>query len=146
MGLNLKSRDYTMFAKSKPWGYKPDDVEAAIREHRNTIGLLNDKVIEQKQIIINQQDKIKKLQEELRRMHLEMSSLELPAVDQAVEDMVLGNFAKYNEVTQITHAQNEEDNKEFQEHGPEIVGNYSSNNSSNDHSNKDSEDEFIIVT
>lgn len=144
MGVNLKPKDFTMFNKSRPWGYKPDEVEDLINELKNTIRLLNDKVIEQKQLVLSQQQKIERLQEELRKMHIEMSSLELPETSQAVEDMVLQNFAAYNSTGQHTNYEEVEALPQ-----PKIIGNEadSSDESNNQEGqNKKANTGFTIIT
>lgn len=144
---NLKPKDFTMFAKSRPWGYKPDDVENTINEYKITITKLNDKIRNQSQTLFAQQNEIERLQTELRRMHMEMSSLELPETDQAVEDMVLSNFAKYNEPHGINDQSEDFDHEDEEiRHGDSVVHvDHHEEGQTNDHRNKGSKGTFTIL-
>lgn len=92
----LRSSEFTQFPKSKPWGYHPQEVEKRVLEYEKTIAELTEKYLEKEQIIMSLKSKIDKLQDELREMHLEMSSLELPEAEEAVERCVLDEFRNYN--------------------------------------------------
>jgi hypothetical protein len=91
----MKPNDFTKFRLSKPYGYHPPDVEKAIEQYEEMIGKLNDKLSEKIQLCSKYQERINKLEEELRAMHIEMSSLELPDTEEMVESVVLGDFRNY---------------------------------------------------
>ncbi len=91
-----KFEKYTMFPKSKPWGYHPEAVEKKISEYEAALGMVNNKLAEQVQVNTSLLAKIEKLENELREMHFQMSSLELPEVEEAVGHMVLDEFRHFN--------------------------------------------------
>ena len=92
----MSAENFNMFQKTKPWGYHPVQVENAIRQYDKTIADLNNKIIEDRQTKSSLIKKIENLQEELREMHIQMSSLELPDATEATEHMVLDDFKNYN--------------------------------------------------
>lgn len=94
--MKMRSDDYTQFPKSKPWGYYPPAVEERIGQYENTIREMNDKYLEERQKSLALMQKIEHLQDELREMHLQMHSLELPEASEAVEHFVLDDFKNYN--------------------------------------------------
>lgn len=91
----MKQNEYTMFKISKPWGYYPPDVEKSINNYEDVIGQLNSKLEEKVQQCTRLQDRINKLENELREMHIEMSSMELPDTEELVESVVLQDFRNY---------------------------------------------------
>lgn len=94
--MKMRPEDYTQFRKSKPWGYYPPAVEEKIKQYEDTIRNLTDKCLEEQQARMSLEERIEKLQDELRDMHLQMSSLELPDASEAVEHFVLDDFKNYN--------------------------------------------------
>jgi len=90
------SGDYTMFKISKPWGYYPPEVEARIQEYESALMKTNAAIASLQQSVNQKDEQIKQLQGELRKMHIEMSSLELPEADDLVERSVLEDFKGYN--------------------------------------------------
>lgn len=92
----MRDNEYTMFKKSKPWGYYPPDVEKKIDQYEAALSQVNQKYLEQVQINNLKNQKISALEGELRDMHIQMSSLELPEPDEMVEHYVLDNFKNYN--------------------------------------------------
>lgn len=101
--MKLNPKNYTQFRLCKPWGYYPPEVEEKIHEYEHTIKTLSEKYLEQKQFNLNLKQKIERLQDELKDMHFQMSSLELPEPVEAVEHFVLDDFRSYNSIEQ--HAQ-----------------------------------------
>ena len=93
---NLNPNDFTMFPKSQPWGYEPLSVEKRISQYENAIGEVNKRFLEEQQINAQLNQRIEKLQDELKNMHIQLSSLELPDVEEAIEHMVLNDFQNYN--------------------------------------------------
>lgn len=91
-----KFEKYMMFPKTKPWGYHPEAVESKIREYEEALRNVNDKYQEQCNVIATMKSQITRLQEEIKDMHFQMASLELPEAEEAVEDMVLNQFKNYN--------------------------------------------------
>lgn len=91
----MKINDYTMFQISKPWGYYPPDVEKMIKQYEETIEKLNNKLAQKIHQLANANQRNEKLEEELRALHLELSSLELPDTDEVVEGLVLNDFKNY---------------------------------------------------
>lgn len=89
-----------MFSKSRPWGYHPKEVESKIDEYKETLGKLNDKYAAEKQIVLNLDARVERLESELRQRHLEMSALELPNADEVVGSLVLNDFKNYNSKSQ----------------------------------------------
>lgn len=98
MKSNIKPSQYTMFPKSKPWGYHPVYVEERIKEYETALMQVNNKNIELSQVISRLEETIKRLQDELRDMHLQMANLELPDIDEVVQQSVLNDFKNYNNV------------------------------------------------
>lgn len=94
--MRMKPSDYTQFKKCQPWGYYPPDVEKRIQQYEDTIQKLTSGFTDQRRIILELTQKIERLQDELREMHLQMSSLELPDASEAVEHFVLDDFRNYN--------------------------------------------------
>ena len=88
--------EYTMFPKSKPYGYHPPSVEKQIKQYEAALSQVNAKLIESRNIIMQQKEKISRLQDELREMHIQMSNLELPDVEDVVSHCVLDDFKNYN--------------------------------------------------
>lgn len=141
--MKMKPSDYTQFRKCQPWGYYPPDVEKRIEQYEETIQKLTDKFTGLKQEKSELIQKIERLQDELREMHLQMSSLELPDTSEAIEHYVLDDFRNYN-------------NPEFEDiPAPPIVGdninqrktkiNNTYNNSNNNSSDDDDNCPFIIL-
>lgn len=118
--MGLKPDNYTQFRISKPWGYYPPEVEEMIKQYEETIGALTDKYEESQQECLRLSSTIEGLQNELRRMHLEMTSLELPDATETVEHYVLDEFKSYNSGSN---------------------NNNNNNNSHNNYNQKTSEDE-----
>lgn len=107
---NIDSREFNKFKKSKPWGYHPPDVDEAINEYEKTLSQLNSvisskdneivklrtdkdqlvKEFDEKESELN--DEIIYLKNELRDMHLQMASIELPDVSQDAGDAILKSF------------------------------------------------------
>lgn len=112
MGMN--PNEYHMFRKSQPFGYYPPDVESKIHEYEVALKEINDKYVQEVQNNNILKDKISRLQDELREMHIQMSSLELPDTDEITQGYVLNTFKQYNEVPQQPsrkinlHSKNEE--------------------------------------
>lgn len=104
--MGMRRNDFTMFPLSKPWGYYPVAVEEAIAKYENTIREVTDKNIEVRQENLGLKQKIEKLQEELKQMHFQMSSLELPEADEAIENYILDDFKKYNSNAQDNNENN----------------------------------------
>ena len=92
----MKRNQYTMFRCSQPWGYYPPEVEERISKYEVALKAVNDKYCEQRRLCMEYKARIEQLQDELRRMHLEMSSLELPETDEAISHFVLDDFKNYN--------------------------------------------------
>lgn len=111
MGKNsIDSREFNKFKKSKPWGYHPPDVDEAIDEYENALSQLNgvisskdseivklrtekdqmEKEFDEKESSLNEE--IVYLKNELRDMHLQMASIELPDVSQDAGDAILKSF------------------------------------------------------
>lgn len=149
-----KFEKFTMFPKSKPWGYHPEAVEKKINEYEVALGMVNNKLAEQVQVNTSLLAKIEKLENELREMHFQMSSLELPEVEEAVGHMVLDEFRHFNHddpdepTPKPSHAgifkkkQNVQQNND-QSDGLNIVGNESE--SASDHSYEDDDNKFTIL-
>ena len=94
--MKLNPESFTQFRPSKPWGYYPPDVEEKIAQYENIISALNGK-FEEKQLECSKFGQtINRLQDELREMHLQLSSLELPDSTEIVESVVLNDFKNYN--------------------------------------------------
>ena len=91
----MKPSNFTRFSISKPWGYYPPEVEEVIEKYEETIGQLNAKLTEKIRQNAKLKDRIVKLEDELRAMHIEMSSLELPDTEEIVESVVLNDFRNY---------------------------------------------------
>lgn len=87
---------YTMFTKTKPWGYDPEEVEAEVNRLLELLTNLNNKIDQLKQVCNSKDVTIERLEEELKEMHFQMSSLELPDAEEAVEHFVLDEFKNYN--------------------------------------------------
>lgn len=98
----MKTNEFTMFRLSKPYGYHPPAVEERIKQYETALREMNDKYQEARHIMTSQQQKIERLQEELREMHLEMSNLELPEVEACIEHYVLDDFKNYNAINNDT--------------------------------------------
>ena len=111
MGKNsIDSREFNKFKKSKPWGYHPPDVDKAIDEYEQALSQLNsvisskdneivkirtekdqmEKEFDEKESSLNEE--IVYLKNELRDMHLQMASIELPDVSQDAGDAILKSF------------------------------------------------------
>lgn len=93
---NLDPKQYTKFTKSSPWGYKADEVEEKIAEYEDALRGLTDRVRSYEAIISEKDATITRYEDELRSMHLQMSSLELPNVEEVIETHVLDGFKAYN--------------------------------------------------
>lgn len=106
-----KPQDFTMFHKSRPWGYHPEEVEAKIIEYENALKDLNNKYMEQKQISLSLEQRVIQLQNELKDMHFQMSSLELPEPEAAVEHFVLDEFKHYNHTEEFVNNNNNDNDK-----------------------------------
>ena len=131
----MKTNEYTMFRLSKPWGYYPPAVEEKIKQYEEALRNMNDKNQELTQVILSQQQNIEKLQEELREMHLEMSNLELPEIDDMIEHCVLDDFKNYlNEIPK-----NNTDNNS-------INFDYNQSQNTQENSINDEDIEFQIIT
>lgn len=92
----MRMDDFTMFKKSKPFGYFPPDVEEKILEYEKTISQLTDKIHDVNVEKGELQQAISSLQNELRAMHIQMSHTELPDASDAVTHMVFDRFRKFN--------------------------------------------------
>lgn len=88
--------EFTMFKLSKPWGYYPPEVEDKIRQYERALKDINEKYQEERRTVNALTKRMESLQEELRDMHMQMSSLELPPVEEAIEHYVLEDFSQYN--------------------------------------------------
>ena len=93
--MSLRQNKYTKFKLSKPWGYFPPDVDKAIDTYESTLGKINSALAEQVQLNTRLKERIKKLEDELRAMHIEMSSIELPDTEELTESVVLQEFRNY---------------------------------------------------
>lgn len=91
----VKPGDHKRFKRSKPWGYLPTEVDKAMDQYENTIAQLNNKLMDVMQALAQYKDRCKSLEDELRAMHIEMSSLELPDTEEVVESVVLNDFRAY---------------------------------------------------
>ena len=137
----MRPEDYTMFKKSQPWGYHPILVEKQIQKYDEAINAITEKYLNARRTCLKMGDRIEQLQNELRDMHLQMSSLELPEASEAVEHFVLDDFKQYNtnnnddSIPSPNIITNENDSNNY--HG----NNYGNNNSNND----DGEDDFVII-
>lgn len=91
----MRQSDYNKFKLSKPWGYFPPDVDRAIDEYESALGKLNARMSES--MMENQRLKgiITRLEDELRALHVEMSSIELPDTEEIQETVVLQEFRQY---------------------------------------------------
>lgn len=132
--MKTRPNDYTMFRKSKPWGYNPPDVESKIDEYEKALRETNQALTEERRKNSLKDQEIMRLQEELRSMHIQMSSLELPDADDYVERMVLEEFKEYNN----TH--NEGSKKEPKQKKKNLKINKKTNGY------KDNGDDFVIVS
>lgn len=94
--MKLNPESYTQFRPSKPWGYYPPEVEEKIEQYENMISAVNAKFEEKQLRCLKLEQTICMLQEELREMHLQLSSLELPDSTEIVESVVLNDFKNYN--------------------------------------------------
>jgi TolA-binding protein len=83
------------FQKSKPWGYFPEEVDKRILQYEEMLRRMNDKLAERNHVEIILKKENERLKEELRKMHLQMSSLELPETDDVVAQAVLTEFKNY---------------------------------------------------
>lgn len=92
----MNSDDFTQFPKSTPWGYYPLAVEEKINQYETIIKELNDRLLEKRQDVLLLNQKIETLQNELREMHLQMASMELPDTTEVIENQVLNEFKNYN--------------------------------------------------
>ena len=106
--MSMKPNQYTKFKLSQPWGYFPPDVDKTIDEYEKIIGQLNQKLAEQMQRNTRLQDRIKSLEGELRAMHIEMSSIELPDSEETAETVVLQEFKDFHNGTTPPHFESEE--------------------------------------
>ena len=133
---SMKPENYTMFTKSSPWGYHPQQVENQIKEYEKVTNTLYEKYTLLRQTNYKMAAKIEQLQNELRDMHLQMSSLELPEASEAVEHFVLDDFKKYNS-----------NNNNDDIPSPNIIQNdgVKSRNVKNEY-NSNNDDEFEIIT
>jgi uncharacterized coiled-coil protein SlyX len=95
MGRRLRARDFKTFQISKPWGYYPPDVDKTIREYESTISKLNAGIVAERQKSDGLKSRLKRAQDELKDMHLQMSSIEISDSDDAVQDDVLRSFKEY---------------------------------------------------
>lgn len=138
--VKMRPGDYTQFRKSKPWGYYPPAVEEKVKQYESTIEALTEKLIHKNHLVSNLKQNIEQLQDELREMHLQMSSLELPEASEAVEHFVLDDFKNYNsgkfdDVEEPTIVGNQYNESEFS----------NSLEESKDSAQNGEEPEFIIV-
>ena len=92
----MRPEDYTMFTKSKPWGYHPILVEQQIAEYDKAINAITEKYLNARNTCLKLGERIEQLENELRDMHIQMSSLELPETSEVVEHYVLDDFKNYN--------------------------------------------------
>ena len=149
----MRQNKYTMFKLSEPWGYYPPDVEKRISQYEAALKDLNSKYAEQKQVSLSYEEKINKLESELRSMHLQMSSLELPEAEEAVSSFVLDDFKhyhdpSYNEMPEPPIIQNNVDNEIKIKNSKHKIDNLldmglSSNNPTDN--NDDDDDGFTIL-
>lgn len=93
--MSMKPNQWIKFKLSKPWGYYPPDVDKTIDQYEATLGKLNQTLAEQVQLSMRLKERIKTLEDELRAMHIEMSSIELPDADELAESVVLQDFRNY---------------------------------------------------
>jgi len=91
----LRPENYTMFPKSQPWGYEPEAVEKKIGQYENALSELNNRHNDDLQIIAQQEQRIDKLEHELKNLHFQLSSLELPDVEEPIEKMVIDEFKEF---------------------------------------------------
>ena len=92
----MRPEDYTMFTKSKPWGYHPILVEQQIAEYDKAMNAITEKYLNARNTCLKLGERIEQLENELRDMHIQMSSLELPETSEVVEHYVLDDFKNYN--------------------------------------------------
>lgn len=92
----MQKNKYIMFKCSKPFGYYPPDVEQRIREYEHVLDEMNKRLSDLTRACSAKDQRIEKLQDELRAMHLQMASLELPEADEAIEHYILEDFKNYN--------------------------------------------------
>lgn len=92
----IKKKQYNMFRKSKPIGYDFESVEAAIAKYEESLKQVNENYASQLQINNQLKQRINRLQDELKEMHIQMSCLEMPDVEEVVENYVLDDFKRYN--------------------------------------------------
>ena len=92
----LNSKDYNNFPKSKPFGYYPPAVDEAIVKYEASLSkaIARIRELENEKIQVVQENQ--HLQSELKSMHLQMASLELPEVSDAVTSFVLDEFKQSN--------------------------------------------------
>lgn len=143
--MRMRPEDFTQFRKSKPWGYYPPAVEEKIAQYEETIRNMSEKFLEQRQLNLNLKQKVEQLQDELREMHLQMSSLELPEAVEAVEHFVLDDFKNYNSGN---HDDIEEpiivgDENEYKESEENFT--YGENQINDENGDDDEDTPFIIV-
>jgi len=91
----LNPDDFSMFQKVKPWGYHPVQVENKINQYENALSELNNRHNDDLQIIAQKDQRIEKLERELKNLHLQLSSLELPDVEEPIEKMVIDEFKEF---------------------------------------------------
>ena len=94
--MGMKPNQWIKFKLSKPYGYYPPDVDKTIDQYEATLGKLNQTLAEQVQLSIRLKERIKTLEDELRAMHIEMSSIELQDADELAESVVLQDFRNGN--------------------------------------------------
>ena len=87
---------FTMFRKSKPYGYNPADVEKKIGEYEDILRQINTKYAEKVQENNQLREKIERLENSLKEMHMEMANLEMPDTNEIVEKYVMNEFKNYN--------------------------------------------------
>lgn len=140
--MKLRPEDFTQFRKSSPWGYLPSDVEKKIDEYDKTVNSLIEENQNKKRIILELQSRISRLEEELREMHLQMSSLELPSAEAAIEHTVLSEFKNYNshrnKENYMVSNDDEDDFLDYEKSNMDA-------NKNNDNKSDDNDDTFVII-
>lgn len=85
-------KKHKLFPISKPYGYYPVQVDAAIAKYNDVILQLQDALTNRDRIIEMKDEEMRQIKGELTRMQLEMSMLEIPKMDSVQEHMILTQF------------------------------------------------------
>lgn len=92
MSEKLNPKDWTTFSKSKPFGYYPPEVDEEFQKYDDALSTLNKAYDDKEEENYKLKEKLVKYENELKDLHLQLATIDLPPMDEDVSKVVLKTF------------------------------------------------------